>query len=75
VRLAGHGTARFRLVADDLGTFNYAIGQGHDFFPGPIPPGSYRVVVTGAGGRRASTTFEVRPLLPPPLPPAPSPAA
>ena len=74
IRLTGHGAARFRPVADDLGTFNYAIGQGHDFFPGPIPPGSYRVVVTGAGGRRASTTFQVRPPLTSPPPPGPSPA-
>jgi hypothetical protein len=74
VRLAGHGAARFRPVADDLGTFNYAIGQEHDFFPGPIPPGTYRVVVTGAGGRHASTTFQVRPLTSPP-PSSPSPAA
>ncbi len=75
VRLAGHGAARFRPVVDDQGTFNYAIGQGHDFFPGPIPPGYYRVVVIGAGGRRASTTFQVRPLLASPPPAAPSPAA
>ena len=74
IRLAGHGAARFRPVADDLGTFNYAIGQGHDFFRGPIPPGSYRVVVTGAGRRRASTTFQVRPLLASPPLPEPSPA-
>jgi len=75
VRLVGHGAARSRPVADDLGTFNYAIGQGHDFFPGPIPPGSYQVVVTGAGGRRASTTFQVRPLLNSPPPAVPSPPA
>jgi hypothetical protein len=61
-------------VVDDLGTFNYAIGQGHDFFPGPIPPGIYRVVVTGAGGRHDSATFQVRPLTSPP-PPQPSPAS
>jgi hypothetical protein len=74
VRLAGHGAARFRPVVDDLGTFNYAIGQAHDFFPGPIPPGTYQVVVTGAGGRHTSATFQVRPLTSPP-PPEPSPAA
>jgi hypothetical protein len=74
VRLAGHGAARSRPVADDLGTFNYAIGQGHDFFPGPIPPGTYRVVVTGAGERHASATFQVRPLTSPPSP-EPSPAS
>ena len=66
VTLAGHGAASWRPVVDARGTFNYAIGQGHDFFPGPIPVGYYRVVVTGAGGRRASATFQVH--LPPPSP-------
>jgi hypothetical protein len=71
VTLAGHGASPYRPVVDGQGTFNYAIGQGHDFFPGPIPLGSYRVVVTGAGGHRASATFQVRPA--PPASPTPSP--
>jgi protein kinase-like protein len=71
VTLAGHGASPYRPIVDGEGTFNYAIGQGHDFFPGAIPPGSYRVVVTGAHGRRASATFQVS--LPPPASPAPSP--
>jgi Protein kinase domain len=74
VRLAGHGSSRYRPTVDGAGTFNYAIGQGHDFFPGTIPPGKYLVVVTGAGGRRAAGTFQVRPPPPPPSP-SPSPAA
>jgi Protein kinase domain len=61
VALVGHGTAPFRPVVDAEGTFNYAIGQGHDFFPGLIPVGIYRVVVTGTGGRRAAATFLVNP--------------
>jgi Protein kinase domain len=65
VTLSGHGAARYRPVVDDQGTFNYAIGQGNAFFPRQIPAGSYQVVVTGAGGRRASARFEVHP--PPPL--------
>jgi hypothetical protein len=73
VTLAGHGTAPYRPVVDAQGTINYAIGQGHDFFPGPIPPGIYQVVVTGAGGRRASAAFQVRP--PPLVSSSPSPAA
>jgi hypothetical protein len=68
VTLVGHGAARYRPVVDNMGTFNYAIDQGQTFFPGPIPPGTYRVVVTGTGGRRASATFQVHP------PPRPSPA-
>ena len=69
VRLAGHGVSRYQPVVNGAGTFNSAIGQGYSFFPGPIPPGSYRVVVTGAGGLHATATFQVRP------PPTPSPAA
>lgn len=66
VRLTGHGVASFRPTADQRGTFNYAIDQGHLFFPGAIPPGSYHVLVTGASGRRATTSFVVHPPGPPP---------
>jgi hypothetical protein len=72
VTLAGHGASRYRPVVDAMGTFNYAIDQDHAFFAGPIPAGIYHVVVTGAGRRRASGTFQVRPSPPGPLPsPAP----
>ena len=67
--LPGHGVPGIRRVVDAAGTFNSAVGQGYDFFSDPIPPGSYQVVVTGAGGRHATARFQVRP------PPAPSPAA
>src|SRR5262249_9973972 len=53
-----------RPVVDLLGTFNYAINQGHEFFPRGIPPGVYDVVVTGPGGRRALTHFQVHALPP-----------
>ena len=43
VHLIGHGVASFRPTADLMGTFNYAIDQGHVFFPGAIPAGTYRV--------------------------------
>jgi hypothetical protein len=66
VRLIGHGVASFRPTADERGTFNYAIDQGHLFFPGAIPAARYHVLVTGAGGRRASTSFLVHPPGPPP---------
>jgi serine/threonine protein kinase len=59
VDLAGHGVSPVRPIADLRGTFNYAINQGHEFFPGKIPPGTYQVVVAGAGGRRARTGFQV----------------
>jgi serine/threonine protein kinase len=61
VRLIGHGVAPFHPTADQQGTFNYAIDQGHVFFAGPIPAGTYHVLVTGARGRQATATFQVHP--------------
>jgi serine/threonine protein kinase len=71
VSIPGVGVSRFRPVADQLGTFNYAIDQGHDFWSGTIPPGDYNVVATGANGRTARTSFLVNPpgSGPPPGPP------
>ena len=66
VHLIGHGVASFRPTADQKGTFNYAIDQGHVFFPGAIPAGTYHVLVTGARGLRATTSFQVHPPAPPP---------
>ena len=66
VHLIGHGVASFRPTVDRKGTFNYAIDQGHLFFPGAIPAGTYHVLVTGAEGLRATTAFQVHPLAPPP---------
>lgn len=67
VDLSGHGAASFRPTADQKGTFNYAIDQDHGFFTGPIPVGTYHVLVTGTRGRHATASFEV---LPQPRPPA-----
>lgn len=49
--------------ADRKGTFNYAINQGHEFFPGPLAVGGHRVAATLAGRSkpRAETTFVVLP--------------
>jgi Protein kinase domain len=66
IEIAGHGFSPDRLVADQRGTFNYAIDQGHVFYPGLIPNGYHKVVALGAGGRRASVTFQVVPLGHPP---------
>jgi len=66
VTLAGRGASPDQPVVDLAGTFNYAINQGHEFFPGPLPPGTYHVVVTAAGGARAVASFVVR--RPPPGP-------
>ena len=73
VRLAGHGVATLHPVPDRAGSFNYAIDQGHLFFAGLIPPGYYRVIVTGPRGLVATTHFVVNPLQPGPgVPPPPA---
>ena len=64
VSVAGHGVSPVRPVVDQMGTFNYAVNQQHEFFPQRIPPGVYDVVVTGPGGRRAGARFLVN--TPPP---------
>jgi hypothetical protein len=62
IEIAGRGFAPDGPVADQKGTFNYAIDQGHVFYRGLIPPGFHKVVALGARGRRASVTFQVVPL-------------
>jgi serine/threonine protein kinase len=59
VALPGYGVSPVRPTVDRLGTFNYAINQGHEFFAGKIPAGSYQVVVTGSGQRHAAARFRV----------------
>jgi Protein kinase domain len=70
VSVSGHGASPLRPIADGQGTFSYAIDQGHYFFPGSIPLGTYTAVATGANGRHGSAWFTVRN---PPPPPAGSP--
>src|SRR5215472_5451602 len=64
VSLAGHGPSSYHPIADQAGTFNYAIDQAHLFFPGQLPPGTYRVLITGAG-HRVRLRFRVHPPPPP----------
>jgi serine/threonine protein kinase len=77
IEITGVGVSPVRPVVDMSGSFNYAIGQDHDFFSGLIPPGQYHVVVigtpiTGSGTARATGTFEIFPPPPPGgLPPPP----
>ena len=61
VELAGVGVSPDHPVTDLQGTFNYAVDQGHRFFHGPIPPGTYRVTATASGGPSASASFRVNP--------------
>jgi hypothetical protein len=59
IALAGGRSSSYTPVADLAGTFNYAVDQGHEFFAGDIPPGSYIVVATGAGGPPVRASFTV----------------
>ena len=68
VRLAGVGTSPDHPIADDAGIFNYVINQAGEFFPGPLPLGRYRVVVTTPGGTRRTAHFAVGPGCGPPGP-------
>jgi serine/threonine protein kinase len=61
IELVGAGFSPDRPVADQRGTFNYAIDQGHVFYRGLLPIGVHTVIALGAGGRRASITFQVVP--------------
>ena len=72
ISLVGHGTSSWHPEVDPVGTFNYTIDQDHHFFRTTIPVGDYEVLVTGAGGRRATARFRVSPP-PPPRPANPPP--
>jgi serine/threonine protein kinase len=82
IRLVGPRISRvsaYRPPADQAGTFNYIIDQGHYFFPGLIPPGVYHVVVNAPGRSQLSISFRVYKvdLHPPPdtgPPPGPPPS-
>jgi hypothetical protein len=83
IRLYGPGMSRHphtspdRPVTDRQGTFNYAIDQGHYFYSGLLPPGSYEVTVTAPGERDTHAAFTVYPANagPPGSPPFGVPAA
>jgi serine/threonine protein kinase len=59
IGLAGHGDAPAEPVTDLNGTFNYAIDQGHVFFSGTMPPGTYHVLVTAPGAPTFRESFVV----------------
>ncbi|MCW2932818.1 MAG: serine/threonine protein kinase, partial [Actinomycetia bacterium] len=70
VRLVDGRTSRTSEAhppVDGEGTFNYAIDQGHEFFRGAIPIGTYTAVASTPDGSSASASFEVH------LPPIPGP--
>jgi len=59
VRLDGRPASPVLPVVDLVGTFNYAINQQHEFFPGQTPLGNYTVLASASGGRNAQATFSV----------------
>jgi hypothetical protein len=71
IALAGLGVSPDHPVADAAGSFNYTINQSHEFRRGMLPPGAYRVTVTGSGGQRATVTFDIRSVPPPGQSPPP----
>jgi hypothetical protein len=72
VTLDGVHASPAQVKTDEGGMFNYAIDQGHHFFPGPIPTGTYSAVVTAPGAGSATASFRVYPVgSVPPLPTPP----
>jgi serine/threonine protein kinase len=59
VMLVGVRASPDRPIADGVGSFNYTINQGHEFFPGGLPPATYTVRVSGADGVTATARFRV----------------
>jgi serine/threonine protein kinase len=61
ISISGRGASPDRPVADQAGSFNYAFDQGHHFFSGPIPVGSYSVTASAAGLPSVSARFRIYP--------------
>ena len=74
--LSGAHALPVQVRTDGTGRFNYAVDQGHHFFPGAIPPATYKAVVTAPGDGSATASFRVYPAghIPPlPIPQGPPP--
>ena len=59
ITLVGVGASPVHPVADHDGSFNYAVNQGHDFFAGVLPAGTYTLRVSDAAGASAVARFAV----------------
>ena len=57
-----HALPAAQVKADGTGMFNYAFDQGHHFFTGLIPTGTYKAVVTAPGDGGATISFRVYPV-------------
>ena len=60
ISLVGIGVSDVHPLADQTGSFNYAINQDHEFFAGLIPAGTYTVQVTDGAGASSRARFRVR---------------
>ncbi|HEV8218837.1 MAG TPA: serine/threonine-protein kinase [Streptosporangiaceae bacterium] len=65
IALVGVDRPAVHVPVDGAGTFNYAINQSHEFFPGPLPPGLYHVLATAPGVRAYRAAFLVNDRAPP----------
>jgi serine/threonine protein kinase len=60
VWLVGRPVSPDRPTADRRGTFNYAVNQNHEFYPGRLPPGGHEVMAQAvSGGPKVSVAFQV----------------
>ncbi|MEO3813183.1 serine/threonine-protein kinase [Sphaerisporangium sp. B11E5] len=50
IRLDGGRVSPVMPVVDRQGTFNYAVNQHREFFPGKLPPGRHQVTARASGG-------------------------
>ncbi|MBB6474951.1 protein kinase domain-containing protein [Sphaerisporangium rubeum] len=50
IHLDGGKASPIMPVVDRQGTFNYAVNQQREFFPGRLPPGRHEVTVRASGG-------------------------
>jgi serine/threonine protein kinase len=68
VQIVNVGPSPDRPITDLRGSFSYVVDQGHRFFHGLIPPGTYQVVATASNGDTARASFRVNqiPSAPPP---------
>jgi len=53
--------SRATPTADLAGTFNYAINQQHEFFPGPVPSGHHTAAASAPGAATMQVTFDIHP--------------
>jgi hypothetical protein len=61
VRVLDGATSPIHPVIDRAGSFNYAVNQNHELFPGGLPPGHLVLVASAPGGPELRVGFDVNP--------------